>query len=138
MPNAEDAVLHERLTRTLPVYEPNTPLSHWVGHQDDPRHELLPGTVLRAKDGDPSDDWYLVRVTGPVETGRDRLEYGVTPLLTFGEIVSAPARGDGSILASYDVLGTSEVAALLDERASEQTETEVEAARAQLDAARAE
>lgn len=143
---AVDAAVHRRLVRTLPAYEPNTLLSHWVSQQEDPRIELRPGTVLRAKSGDASDAWYYVKVTGPIETGRDRLEYGLTPLLTFGEIVSAPARGDGGILATYEVLSSSEARAIIDshrapdasEIDADAAETNIEAARRQLHAARAE
>jgi len=144
MLSAEDVAVSQ-LTRTLPMYEPNSPASHWVGH-DDPRHELLPGTVLRAKDGHQSDPWFYVKVTGPYETTRDRMEYGITPLLEFAEIVSAPARGEGGILANYDVLPSSEVREIIEAHRSartaeadvDATETNIEAARRQLDAARTE
>lgn len=139
----DDAAVHSRLVQTIPTYAPNTPLSHWTS-MEDPSVELQPGTVLRAKEGDESDPWFYVRVTGPVGTGRDRLEYGLTSLFEFTEVVSAPARGEGGILATYEVMLSSEARALIEARRSaadapaEPPETVVDAARRQLDAARAE
>lgn len=137
----DDAAVHARLMATMPGYSPQNPLSHWTG-MDDPRHELRAGMVLRAKDGDPEDPFYVIRVTGAFGTTRDRIEYGITPYFCFGEIVSAPARGEGGILTHYTVLGESEVAAMLAERetapAADPDETFVDAARRRLDAIRAE
>ena len=141
MSKADEAAVHERLMQTIPTYAPNTPLSHWTS-MDDPRHELRPGTVLEAKNGDPSDPFNVVKVTGAYGTTPDRIEYGVTPFFEFGEVISAPARGPGGILTHYTVLSESEVAAMLAERAAadapaEPAETVVDAACCQLDAIRA-
>ena len=137
----DEATVHVRLMQTMPGYSALNPLSHWTS-MDDPRHELRRGTVLKAKDGDPSDPFNVVKVTGAYGTRPDQIEYGITPFFEFGEIISAPARGPAGILTHYVVLGESEVAAMLAERATadapaEPAETVVDAARCQLDAIRA-
>lgn len=133
----DEAAIHVRLLQTIPGYSPQSPLSHWTS-MNDPRHELRAGMVLRAKDGDPSDPFYVVRVTGAFGTARDRIEYGITPFFEFGETVSAPARGEHGILTHYTVLGESEVAAMLAERETPPAAESVEAARRQVDAIRVE
>jgi hypothetical protein len=135
-----DAAVHARLTQTVPGYSARNPLAHWNG-ADDPRLELKPGYVLRAREGDPSDPYFVIRVVGPHYTHHDAPpEYAVQPYFEFGETIAAPLRGEGGLLAAYEVLTESQVASLIAERAAaaEPVATNVDAAREQVAAAREE
>lgn len=72
---------------------------------------LEPGTVLRAREvEDETDPYALVVVVGTHWVPKG--EEAVIQPLSFGEAISAPVNGAGSLLAHFDVLTETEVAAL--------------------------
>lgn len=116
----------------------NDPWKQWVGGGRTPTLEA--GTILRARGiEDPSDPYAVVVVIGVHWPPKG--EEAVIQPLGFGEAVSAPVTGAGSLLSLYDVCTEAEAAELLP--APEEDETSdpmpqwVAEARRDLEAARA-
>ncbi len=120
----------------MPQQAGNSPMGWW--QTDDEPHALVPGDVLRAHEAEADDPYALVKVTA-IHRVREVEEAVVTPLLTFGQNVSAPIMGEGGLLRAYEVLSADEAAELLPapDTASSLT-TDVASGRALLAKARAE